>query len=782
MKNIFSSAFWCCILLFSGQFFLNAQYISVDTNYTPEQLIQDIFFGSQNSGCITVTNVQINGWDFGSGNKSFGYFSRNGSSFEIEQGIVLSTGSALQAVGPNSEIQTLNTSSPFYTESWAGDQDLENSVNISNTHNATVLEFDFSTTLASKISFEYMFLSEQYLRQDDPGTCGYTDGFAFLIKKSGDTQYQNLALIPNTDIPITSNNVRGSGGRCTPENELYFGHYNNYESPTNFNGQTIVLEAKTDIELGVIYHMKLVIADQGNPRYDSAVFLKAGSFLGSQDLGPDRLFSLGNALCAGETLLLDATRSDAIYQWYQNGSPISGANSGTYLVQEPGFYEVEIEENNGCKLKGSIRIEYAEKPALTEQTFPLCDENLDGSLELYLPEYNDQIISNYNDHFVVKYYLQQSDAEAGNSNFLPDQYAMTASTTLFVRVENGNCIGDVKPVHFEIRGKIPLSSVSDKEICDNDLDGYAEAHLQDYVSEFTTLPGVSVNYFNTESDAQNNTNPISEQVTFNSDRTYYYRFETSELCPEIGSIHFEIIQPQVSSTLKNEPVCPDSTIVLDAGTGFTYYEWYSSGNLSAPLLEGTENTARTFETGIGTYIVRLYSANGCFHDHSVEVFASEPPVISLIEVNGSTATVFVTGGTGPFLYSLDNENFQTSNVFTDVPRGMHTVYVKSADSCYTVSSEFLILNLINVITPNGDGFNDTLNYSDLKIKNNVSVKIIDRFGKTVFLSEGENFVWDGKTGGRVVPTGTYWYILNWEEPVTNLKVSYTGWLLVKNRN
>jgi hypothetical protein len=32
-----------------------------------------------------------------------------------------------------------------------------------------------------------------------------------------------------------------------------------------------------------------------------------------------------------------------------------------------------------------------------------------------------------------------------------------------------------------------------------------------------------------------------------------------------------------------------------------------------------------------------------------------------------------------------------------------------------------IVNLINAITPNGDGHNNVLNYSDLKIKQNVSI-------------------------------------------------------------
>jgi hypothetical protein len=85
--------------------------------------------------------------------------------FEINDGIIL-----LQ--------EMLNAGLYEYSkfgENWlAGDTDLENAANITATTNATILEFDFVPN-TNKISFDYMFLSEQYLKTN----CGYTDGFAF---------------------------------------------------------------------------------------------------------------------------------------------------------------------------------------------------------------------------------------------------------------------------------------------------------------------------------------------------------------------------------------------------------------------------------------------------------------------------------------------------------------------------------------------------------------------------------------------------------------------------
>ncbi len=757
-------------LIFLGNAF-KAQNISVNTNYTPQYLVENIFFGNQNASCITIENVTINGWDFGNGNKSFGYFNRNGSNYPMDEGIILSTGSALEAIGPNNSIQTQNGSSPFNNSSWAGDQDLENAVQVSNTYNATVLEFDFTTNLSNKISFNFSFDSEQYLRNGDPGTCGYTDGFAFLIRKANETTYQNLAVIPNTNIPITSNNIRGSGGKCPPSNEEYFGSYNPDQSPTNFNGQTKILEAKADIIPGTKYHLKIIVADQGNGFYDSAVFLKAGSFTGYKDLGQDRLISTGNAICSGTNLVLNATTSGATnYQWYKNGIAISGANSATYTVTDAGFYEVTMSVS-GCKLKGSINIEYTEQPLVTEQTFSNCDDNLDGQTEVNLQNLNAQIVTNYQSNFVVKYYLNPSDANAGNTNSLPNNWTYSGNTTIYVRSENGTCLGDIKPLHLNTGTPIAISQPADIDVCDHDLDGNANITLSDYIGLFTSDSTVTAKYYPSETDAKNSTNPITNPaVTFSQNpKIFYYRFEKSGNCPQVGEIKFLIKSPRKSTTLVDQVICPNSIAILDAGIGFDSYVWSNGA------------TTPSINVGIGDYYVDLES-NGCIYRQNVSITASETPVITNIEVNGSTVSISVIGGTTPYQYSIDNINYQSSNIFYNIPRGLHKVYVKSGDGCYTIEGEFLILNLINVITPNGDGYNDTLDYSDLKIKNNVSIQIFDRFGQKVYQSKNQNYIWDGKLSGRSISTGTYWYVISWEEPLTNSKKEFSGWILLKNRN
>lgn len=678
MNKIFN---YCLIFLFSSVLF-PAQYISVDTStYTPEQLVKDIFIGTQNTSCITVSNVSIKGGqNYVSNPISYGYFEKGTLPFNIENGIILSTGSAIQATGPNT---TLLSEGDY---SWDGDQDLTDAFQALSPRfvNATSLEFDFVANNTTGISFQYMLLSEEYQFSG----CNYFDSFAFLIKEAGASTYKNIALVPGTNEPVSSKTVRG--GTDCPENEMYFDRFNyppdspRTDSPTNYDGQTKVLTAQTDIIPGKIYHIKLVIADDKTTSHDSAVFLKAGSFVGKKDLGPDLLISTNNAQCLGNNTVLNATTAGATsYQWFKDGVKMIGKTNPILdiagVTVNNGTYEVEI-NLGGCQLKGSIRIEFSERPNVSEKKF--CNDNNGAPIQLNLQDLNDQFISNYKNYFEVKYY-----SDSAHTDLLPDNFSYTDDTIIYAQVKSGNC---------------PVVN--------------ATLHLN---------------------------------------------------------------TPKKSVYLVDQTICPNATTTLKAETGFKHYRWMKE---NGEIIAEGDTLNEISDIPVGKYKVELTSQNDCTMEQEVTVFAAQLPEITNIDVTGNTATVYVSGGNPGYEYSMDGINFTSSSIFTDIPRGLHTMYVRDSKKCEIIEKQFLVINLINVITPNNDGFNDVLDYSDLKIKENVSIEIFDRYGTLVFQSSDKNYIWDGTMNGKALPTGNYWYILNWIEPDTKLPVSYEGWILLKNRN
>tara|TARA_Y100000768_G_scaffold386812_1_gene376163 strand:+ start:187 stop:630 length:444 start_codon:yes stop_codon:yes gene_type:complete len=64
----------------------------------------------------------------------------------------------------------------------------------------------------------------------------------------------------------------------------------------------------------------------------------------------------------------------------------------------------------------------------------------------------------------------------------------------------------------------------------------------------------------------------------------------------------------------------------------------------------------------------------------------------------------------------------------------------------------------NVITPNGDGQNDILFIQTGNLES-YSINIFNRFGRRIFESNDPKDYWDGKVNGKVVSSGTYFYVI-----------------------
>jgi len=139
------------LLILLSSYFSFSQNVQVDNQlYSPQQLIEDILI---NSNCISNVNVtNVVGGDFDNTDQSYGYFDATGTTFPLQTGIVLSTGKLQNVEGPNTAL------SDDDAPNWFGDSDLEYALNESNTYNATILEFDF-TSVANQISFRYIFAS-----------------------------------------------------------------------------------------------------------------------------------------------------------------------------------------------------------------------------------------------------------------------------------------------------------------------------------------------------------------------------------------------------------------------------------------------------------------------------------------------------------------------------------------------------------------------------------------------------------------------------------------------
>ncbi|WP_313791632.1 Ig-like domain-containing protein [Flagellimonas spongiicola] len=97
------------------------------------------------------------------------------------------------------------------------------------------------------------------------------------------------------------------------------------------------------------------------------------------------------------------------------------------------------------------------------------------------------------------------------------------------------------------------------------------------------------------------------------------------------------------------------------------------------------------------------------------------------------------------------------------------------------------IDVINVITPNGDGIHDVFTINNLEDYPNNTVKIYNRWGVQVYATKSYNTtgnVFDGTSEGRVtvnkdnkLPVGTYFYIIDYQDPSGNMN-QLSGYLYI----
>jgi gliding motility-associated-like protein len=743
-----------------------SQYITVSENLTINQLVIDKLI---NNPCAEISNVSVRGIG-GGGNESYGYFTAGTSNFPFADGIVLCTGTAISAIGPNTSILSPQNSGAI---SWSGDEDSRLALGVSSSLDATVLEFDFKP-ISNTISFEYIFSSEQYLSNPSPNQCGFTDGFVFLLREANTSNpYQNLAIVPGTTLPVTVNNVRGQGTICPPANEQYFDAFNGTQHPTNFNGQTKTLIATSNVTAGTLYHIKIVVADQGNNLFDSAIFLKGGSFNIGTNLGIDKLIANQNPLCAGEISILNASQPNAqSYKWFKNGNLILDMISAlpiatpTYEVTDSGVYKVAVEISASCILTDEIVIEYVPPPTVVDTILLQCDDNSDGITTYDLTKVKNIVTGNDPQLTVVNYYTSLFEAQNNTNQIVyPREFTnTTANQIIYVRIKNQfNCVAIAK-ITLQITTTSVNSIVAD--FCDRSgiQDGITELSQIDFgtvTSQLLTgLPtGLQVTYHTTYDKALLQIDAISLSFlnTTPFQQVVYAAVVNGSDCYGIVPVTLNI-NTFLPTGFETEivSICSGVAETISAPAGYSNYVW-------TPTNTSNSNQISVITSGI--YSVEVTNNKGCKATKEFQVESSEAAIIQNIVINdfnGNSNTVLINySGNGDYEFSLDGINFQNIPYFTDVPSAEYTIIVNDKKGCGITPAEIYVLAYPTFFTPNGDGYNDVWKIKNISTKPNSRIELFDRYGKLIGNFDTETG-WNGKLNQQQLPADDYWFLLKLE--------------------
>jgi len=214
------------------------------------------------------------------------------------------------------------------------------------------------------------------------------------------------------------------------------------------------------------------------------------------------------------------------------------------------------------------------------------------------------------------------------------------------------------------------------------------------------------------------------------------------------------------------------------------YREYLQTQLQQPLIAGNEYHFSFFVSYYGVnYSIEKIGALFSNSDFNANTFSPIVATPQVVNTNGIiTDSLGWTKIEGDFIANgselfLTIGYFEDSLTVTDTLNTHNEVFVFPESYYYIDGVELIDITdedsltkdsivIPNVITPNGDGFNDIFQLNFPVIK----TEIYNRWGQQLFESNNDAF-WNGRTtSGNEVPEGTYYYIIVTEEE------TYKGYL------
>lgn len=239
------------------------------------------------------------------------------------------------------------------------------------------------------------------------------------------------------------------------------------------------------------------------------------------------------------------------------------------------------------------------------------------------------------------------------------------------------------------------------------------------------------------------------------------------------------------TVLKNAPrvelgpdqnICAETSTTLHgtegAGSNPMWTQISGNGTIASPNSVQTE--VNNLSTGENTFVYSLDPGNGCEVKADTITVTVEPGVTveagdDALIFNGGNVTLNAqaTPSGGTILWSPDTglSCISCANpVASPVINTLYFVTYTSELGCEVTDSVMVRVfdKLPNTITPNGDGTNDVWNIPGIGEYPNAVVIIYNRWGNEVYQSTGYQDPWDGTREGKELPTGSYYYLIDYK--------------------
>ncbi|MGH2664454.1 T9SS type B sorting domain-containing protein [Flavobacterium sp.] len=417
-----------------------------------------------------------------------------------------------------------------------------------------------------------------------------------------------------------------------------------------------------------------------------------------------------------------------------------------------------------------------------------ADFNLNSSISF---------ITGNNANYQVRFYETNADLAADNFITTPAHYN-SGTKTIIVKVldpTNHGCdkTTTLSLVVLHLPGA--TNNPTPLELCEDS--GFSSFDLTSRESEManpTPIADVAFRYYKDITDAANNNNNfITNPATFTNTTVNYQKIyvrlnsktnfnsETGEACHTILELELFVRPYPANHLLESYIICVDrnnvpanpAIINTQLPTSDYSFIWHNGFDaVPGNEISGESSNAYTTST-VGEYSVKITNTTNAALCSTVANFKTEnsyipfsitgePSELIAFEAE-NTVTAIVIPQSPDYLYSMDNTGWQTSNVFTNITAGEHTITVTNKYNCGAVSTQIVLVDYPKFFTPNGDGYHDTWNIGGTQALESIQIHIFDRFGKFIKEINPNSGGWNGTFNGTSLPASDYWFKLKYRK-------------------
>ncbi len=499
--------------------------------------------------------------------------------------------------------------------------------------------------------------------------------------------------------------------------------------------------------------------------------------------------NLGNdtSLCAGETLVLNSTTSNATYQWQDSSS------NPTYTVTQQGIYWVNVTVNN-CSATDSLNVSFNPAPLvnLGNDTTLCIGETLTlnstTANATYLWQDNSTnptyTVSQPGTYWVDVTLNNCSTSDSLNVTYQPapivnlgNDTSLCQGETLLLNSTTSNATyqwqdNSSNPTYTVTQQGIYWVNVtvSSCSATDSLVVNYVTAPLVNLGNDTTLCNGETLTLNSTTANAtylwqDNSTNPI---YTVSQSGIYWVNV-TLNNCSTSDTLNVSFTPAPLVDLGNDTTLCSGEILLLNMTSPGATYQWQD--NSQNPTYAVSQQ---------GTYWVSV-TVNNCSATDTLNVNYLSAAAVNLGNDTslciGETLILSTTTSNATYLWQ-DNS---TNSNYTVTQPGIYWVNVTVSncsvtDTLNVVSEDCeVILEMPNVFTPNGDGINESFVPIEMKGIQQATLQIYNRWGQQLVETNDLVTGWDGKCNTVDCTSGTYFWIVQYST-ITNESKTLKGFL------